>query len=149
MALPSISDRPHACRREPVGGIRFRCGHGRCGRCGRSHPAVFWRGMARGGGADSSSSPSHVSAATRRLAKDFEAASIPSAEAWVLSPACGCVLGSSQDPDMPNTYFGSGSQNEGQVGGLRFRIATKPMIWPHGDERKLNFPFWCHSSHGR
>src|SRR6266446_5079638 len=68
--------------------------------------------------------PSHVSAATRRHAKDFEAASIPSAEAWALIATVWCFLGASQDPDMPNTYFGSGSQNEGQVGGFRFRIAT-------------------------
>ena len=49
-------------------------------------------------------------AATRRLAKDFGAVSIPGAEAWVL------------------------------IASLRL---------PHGDERKLNFPFWCHSNNGR
>jgi hypothetical protein len=34
--------------------------------------------------AGSSSAPSQVSAATRRLAKDFEASSTPSADAWIL-----------------------------------------------------------------
>jgi multidrug efflux pump subunit AcrB len=41
--------RPQRHCREAVGGIGFWHGRGRCGRCGRLRPGVFWRGMARGG----------------------------------------------------------------------------------------------------
>jgi hypothetical protein len=42
-----VGYRPRGRNREAVGGIGFRRG---CGRCGRSRPGVFWRGMAPGGG---------------------------------------------------------------------------------------------------
>jgi hypothetical protein len=42
-----VGDRPQERSREAVGGIRFRRGRGRCGRCGRSCPGPFSRGRAR------------------------------------------------------------------------------------------------------
>ena len=42
-----VGYRPRGRNREAVGGIGFRRGRGRCGRCGRSRPGAF---LARGGG---------------------------------------------------------------------------------------------------
>ena len=43
----STANRPRALRRQAIGGIDLSLRDGRCGRCGRSHPAGFWQPRAR------------------------------------------------------------------------------------------------------
>ena len=75
-----VGDRPQAGRREAVGRIGFRHGRGRCGRCGRLRPCLFWRGMARvGGDADRSGSAPGLRARSRSRCRSCAGRSPPGA----------------------------------------------------------------------